>query len=253
MAAVGNGQDRAGLGTPAPKAVPHDVELGLDVDITLKAVQRLYGMDGDWIAVGERKMRMLLRAGSGGGPTGTRVLLGPSSGSTLEVYRVPGAQPEATPARRRVGTLARFVAHLAKSGILRKGYSLESTGDRRVIQKCAHIAQGLGIRLGYEFILLENGAFSADLETDLCRLGEGRGGSDPLAGSARAAEALVRLTAGRPTEWLEVATFALHPESRWRTAGEFAARRGIIGYDRRTVRDAFDRVEGCLEELGVRG
>jgi len=168
--------------------------------------------------------------------------------------RVPRPAPPAPPraAERRLGTLARFVDRLVDHGTLRADFNPMAPADRRVIQKCAHIAQSLGIRLGYEFGLLENGAFSAELDVDICRLGEGRGGADPLAGSSRAAAAFLGLVAGKGTQWLEVATFALHPKSRWRTAAEFAGRRGIIEYDRQVIEDAFDGVGRCLGEMGVR-
>lgn len=238
----------AGPGALLPPGTPEQaVEQGLDVDITVTAFQRAHGAEGAWAAVSRCRLLQMLRADGA-----THVLLGTSQGARLETYSVPGAAPEAGPAERRLGTMARFVAHLAGNGMLRADFNPMAPADRRVIQKCAHIAQSLGIPLGYEFVLLENGAFSAELDVDMCRLGEGRGGADPFVGSGRAAAAFLGLVGGKGTEWLEVATFALHPRSRWRTAAEFSERRSIIVYDRRTVEDAFGGVERCLAKLGAR-
>ncbi|MCY4251965.1 MAG: hypothetical protein OXU86_08125 [Thaumarchaeota archaeon] len=233
---------------PPVGSLVQDVEQGLDVDITVTELQREYGAEGVWATVNRFRLLAVLRAGA----RATHVLLGPSQGAWLETYSVPGAPTEAGSAARRLGTLARFVARLVDHGTLRGDFNPMAPADKRVIQKCAHIAQSLGIRLGYEFDLLENGAFSAELDVDICRLGEGRGGADPFVGSGRATAAFLGLVGGKGTQWLEVATFALHPKSRWRTAAEFAGRRGIIEYDRQVIEDAFDGVGRCLGEMGVR-
>lgn len=248
MARDGSRAAFVGQGAPSTVGTPGQaVEQGLDVDITVTAFQRRHGAEGAWATVSRRRLLAMLRADGA-----TRVLLGTSQGARLETYSVPGALPEAGPAERRLGTMARFVAHLAGNAMLRADFNPMAPADRRVIQKCAHIAQSLGIPLGYEFDLLENGAFSAELDVDMCRLGEGRGGADPFVGSGGAAAAFLGLVEGKGTEWLEVATFALHPRSRWRTAAEFSERRSIIGYDRRTIEDAFGGVERCLAKLGAR-
>ena len=178
----------------------------------------------------------------GESPGVPHVLLGYPLESRIDARHAPGTPGGPSSVEERVGTLAKFVARLAKNGTLRKGYSLKAPADARIVQKCAHIAQGLGISLGYEFSLLENGAFSSDLEMDLCRLEIGRGGTDPFAENEATAAAFERLVAGRETEWLEAATFALHPKSKWRTGAEFAKRRGMIEYDARTARDAFGKL-----------
>lgn len=244
---------RAHMGASAPSladAPGRAVEQGLDADITVTAFQKEHGAEDAWVSVGRRQLWAVLRADSRGGAT--HVLLGPSVGSRLKTYSVPDAPHREGYSERRLGTLARFVSHLAKNGVLREGFDPMSPADKRVVQKCAHVAQCLGIPLGYGFALLGNGAFSAELDVDMCRLGEGRGGVDPFVGNGRAAEALLGLVAGRDTEWLEVATFALHPKGRWRTAAEFAERRGVIAYDRGTVEGAFGDVARCLEGLGAR-
>jgi len=233
---------------PATAAPGQVAEQGLDVDITVTAFQRDHGAEGVWVTVGRRRLLAVLRAGAGP----THVLLDTPLGARLETYSVPEARPGEGSAGRRLGTLAGFVAHLADNGILRKNFSPTAPADKRVIQKCAHIAQSLGIPLGYEFALLENGAFSAGLDADMCRLEGGSGRADTFAGGGRAAAAFLGLVRGRETKWLEVATFALHPKSRWRTAAEFAERRSIIVYDRQTVDGAFGGVGRCLAELGVR-
>jgi len=242
-------QGTAGAGARSLAGAPERaVEQGLDVDITVTAFQREHGAEGAWVTVGRRRLLAMMRAGA----DATRVLLDTSQGARLETYSVPGARPERGPAERRLETMARFVGHLVGNGILRGDFSPMAPADRRVIQKCAHIAQSLGIPLGYEFVLLENGAFSAQLDVDICRLGESMGGADPFVGSSGAATAFLGLVGGKEIEWLEIATFALHPRSRWRTAAEFAERRSIIGYDRHAVEDAFGAVGRCLVGLGAR-
>lgn len=219
--------------------------------IIARSVQEIYDTDGTWVVEKEFRVRARRREPRES-PDAPHVLLDHPTKLRLDARCAQGPRARHTPDEERVGTLGAFVAHLAKNGILREGHDLRAPADVRVVQKCAHIAQALGIDLGYKFTLMENGAFSAELGADLYRLGIGRGGRDPLAGGGAAAEAFVRLVRGRKTEWLEAATFALHPESRWRTAEELAKRRGMIGYSKRTARDAYDCVARCLGEIGAR-
>lgn len=233
---------------PRPTASTAGLAAGPDPgkNLALAEIQILV-VNVEWHAV--KEFRVSVPRGDTGA---SYVLLGFQPQSRLEASQEPGAPTEPKPDAARAGFLAKFVAHLDKNGMLRKGYSMKVPADTRVVQKCAHIAQELGIRLGYKFSLLENGAFSVDLEADLYGLEAGTAGPDPFAGKEATTEAFGRLVAGRKTEWLEVATFALHEESSWRTADEFAKRRGMIEYDRRTVREAFDSVAKCLGELEMR-
>ena len=190
----------------------------------------------------------------GSRPTGmaaAQVLTGPSLGATLDSYVVPcvPVEPGGGVASRAelVGTLARFIAYLQRNGIMG---DVDAPRGHHKLHKYAYIAKGLGMRLGYRFDFLENGAFSSDLEVDLFRMGMARGGAEPFGGDARRSAAFLELVRDKRAEWLQIATFAMRDRCKEGALEEFLSRRaGIIKYDRGMAKNAFMRVGRCVESI----
>lgn len=167
------------------------------------------------------------------------------AGSRLISSFNPGAVKPA-----RIGALKKFVEYLLANGLIGKGEDLQSVDVHRSIQKYAYIAEGMGMRLGYDFDFLESGAFSTEMSLDLYRLNLAKGGAEPFDGNARASADFLRLVEGKGTMWLRVATFVLQNIDTIRNVDEFARymERESSIYDKRTVRSAFEQMHSMNEE-----
>lgn len=197
------------------------------------------------MTLGAYVQRDLSHGGSGAAAmAAAQVLGGPSLADTLGFYVVPQAPAwGGDPRTELVGTLVKFIAYLKRNGILD---DVEAPGGHHRLHKYAYIAKGLGMRLGYDFDFLENGAFSSDMEVDLFGLDVARGGMEPFAGDAGASREFLGLVRGRGAEWLQVATFAMRDRGRKGALDGFLRRRhGVIKYEKGTVRSAFEAVGRC--------
>ncbi|RNJ71721.1 MAG: hypothetical protein EB824_06620 [Thaumarchaeota archaeon S15] len=205
---------------------------------------------GSATLAGYARMELSRQSPHATGLPAAQALVGPSLGARLGTYVVPqDPAGGVTPHAELVGTLVRFIAYLGKNSIMD---DVEAPRGHHMLHKYAYIAKGLGMRLGYDFDFLENGAFSADLEVDLFRLKDAEGGTEPFGGDAGASEAFLELVRGRDAEWLQLATFAMRRRGRAGALEEFLARpRGIISYDGGMARDAFAAVDRCTRGLAV--
>ena len=151
-----------------------------------------------------------------------------------------GAAAAATRHAERVGTLARFIDYLVANGIMD---GLGVSRGRHRLHKYAYIAKGLGTSMDYDFDFLENGAFSVKLEVDTFRLDDAAGGAEPFAGDAQVSAAFLELVRGKEPRWLQLATFAVRERGREGALEDFmAVPQGIIKYDAKTTRSAFEEV-----------
>lgn len=185
------------------------------------------------------------------GMAAAQMLTGPSLKRTMGAYVVPqapvGPDGAVEPRAELVGTLTRFIAYLKRNSILE---DIEAPLGHHLLHKYAYIAMGLGMRLGYDFDFLENGAFSADLEVDLFDLDVASGGTEPFGGDACRSGTFLDLVRGRDAEWLQVATFAVRDRDREDALEKFLARRGgIIKYEKGMAISAFEAVTGCVEGM----
>ncbi|MDD9818172.1 MAG: hypothetical protein OXU61_08595 [Gammaproteobacteria bacterium] len=149
----------------------------------------------------------------------------------------------------RIGTLKRFVGYLQANGLVGMGADPRSVDVQRSIQKYAYIAEGMGASLGYDFEFLESGAFSTEMSIDMYRLDLARGGKDPFEGDADASEAFLQLVGEKGKMWLRVATFVIKTMGTIHDVDAFVKymeREGPM-YDKRTVRNAFERIRPIAE------
>ncbi len=146
-----------------------------------------------------------------------------------------------------VGRLAGFIDHAVAHGLLGGEGDLDTFIGRHNLQKHAYIAQELGIRIGYEFEFLKNGAYSPAMAVDTYKRDRAPRYAEALDPDPGATRTLVRIARGRGTEWLQVATFAVRDRAVSGALERFLAdRHRHMRYDRRLVREVFAEVGSCM-------
>ncbi len=145
--------------------------------------------------------------------------------------------------------LAQFINYLAEKGVMDD--TLVNTFDKRhKLQKYVYIAQKLGIRIGYEFDFLENGAFSSDLGIDIYDCDPNGTHLEALNLRTNVSDVFIKMVLGRSTRWLQVATFVLQ-DREMTTSAEFARDvvQGTIVYDPGLVDSVIKKVRAYMRSL----
>lgn len=171
-------------------------------------------------------------------------------GAEPYLFRAACGQSGEKPRAEPIGRLIRFIGYAVENGVLDGDRALDTLVGRHMFQKQAYIAQELGMRIGYKFEFLKNGAYSPAMAVDVYKRGAAAAGGEAFVPDPMASRAFVRIVRKRDPEWLQVATFAVRDREVPGARDEFLNDRyGHLEYDRRLVMEVFAEVDARMEWL----
>lgn len=172
------------------------------------------------------------------------------SGAGSTVRAVDGPAGNERLRAELVGRLVQFIDFVVESGLLEGAKALDAFAGRHALQKYAYIAQELGMRIGYRFEFLKNGAYSPAMAVDIYERSAAVAGSEAFVPTPRVSKAFVEMVGGRGLEWLQIATFAVRDHGVSGAHEKFANDRyGHLEYDKRLVRSVFAEVSSRMGRL----
>ncbi len=152
----------------------------------------------------------------------------------------------------RINHLFGFVDFMYKSKVLQEDETIDSSITQRKIQKCAYIAQQLGIPFDYRFGFLTSGAFSVDMAVDLYRRRLVNEDINPFDGRDAARQTFLDMVMGKSNHWLHVATFAMRRMDTILSSDDFVEymERKNSQYGKRLVRAVFEHMRRLAGSTG---
>ncbi len=152
----------------------------------------------------------------------------------------------------RISHLFGFVDFLYQNKILQEDETIDSSVTQRKIQKCAYIAQQLGIPFEYKFGFLASGAFSVDMAVDLYRRRLATTNQNLFDVRDMALQAFLDIVRDKSSDWLHVATFALRKTGTILSSHDFVKymERRNPRYGKRLTKDVFEHVQHLRQVVG---
>ena len=162
------------------------------------------------------------------------------------------ARMEDTALTERINHLFGFVDFLYQNKILQEDETIDSSITQRKIQKCAYIAQQLGIPFVYKFGFLGSGAFSIDMAIDLYKRRLVTKNQNPFDGKGVILQVFLDMVKGKSSDWLYVATFALREMDTILSSHDFVKymERKNRRYGKKLAKAVFDHIQGLRSAAG---